>query len=136
MATITYYTMVELTEGEPVASESCTMTYVSPNRSSEVRLICDQSYDTPLFQPYGDINEQLKYVSAINFTHVSTCKSTNTMQEFDLTTKCACPGGCDGSTEPTDPNEPTDPTDPNHPTDNGEPSSTAAGVIGIVVMVL
>ena len=36
-------------------------------RSSEVKLICDPSADTPLFTAYGDSEVQLTYVSQLHY---------------------------------------------------------------------
>ncbi len=50
-------------------------------------------------------------------------------QEFDLRTKCACPGECDGATSPTDPDNP-------NPGGGSSGNGIAPGIIGIVVMLL
>ena len=82
-------------------------------RITQVNLICDTSAEEPVATALGDsFDKLLFYVRTL-------CRCTHTLtqhclQEFNVRTKCACPGACSG----------------------GSGGGVAAGEVGLVMIFL
>ena len=104
---------------------TCLLFYCS--RKTVVWLICDQSADSPTIIALGEVTQRLTYVW-YNWTASNqyvVIMTINKYQEFNLTTKCACPGVCATATD-----SPTDgPSNPSH-------HESPVGYIGLVLIMV